>query len=34
MMVRGLRLFVWLWLCLLWLVRLGRKDDEDRSDFP
>jgi hypothetical protein len=34
MMVRGLRLFVWLWLALLWLVRLGRKDDEDRSDFP
>jgi hypothetical protein len=34
MMLRGLRLLVWLWLGLLWLVRLGRKDDEDRSDFP
>ena len=33
-MLRGLRLLVWLWLGLLWLVRLGRKDDEDRSDFP
>ena len=34
MMLRGLRLLVWLWLGLLWLVRLGRKDDKDRSDFP
>jgi hypothetical protein len=34
MMLRGLRLLVWLWLGLLWLVRLGPKDDEDRSDFP
>ncbi len=31
MMLRGLRLLVWLWLGLLWL---GRKDDKDRSDFP
>ena len=26
MMLRGLGLLVWLWLGLLWLVRLGRKD--------
>ncbi len=34
MMLRGLRLLMWLWLCLLALVRFGRKDDKDRSDFP
>ena len=34
MMLRGLRLLVWLWLGLLWLVRLSRGDDKDRSDFP
>ena len=34
MMLRGLRLLVWLWLGLLWLVHLGRKDDKDKSDFP
>ena len=34
MMLRGLRLLVWLWLGLLWLLHLGREDDKDRSDFP
>jgi hypothetical protein len=33
MMLRGLRLLVWLWLGLLWLAHLGRKDG-DRRDFP
>src|SRR5678816_108911 len=30
----GLRLLVWLWLGLLWLAHLGRKDDKDKSNFP
>jgi hypothetical protein len=34
MMLRGLRILVWLWLCVLWLAHLGRKDDGDRCDFP
>jgi hypothetical protein len=34
MMLRGLRLLVWLWLGLLWLAHLGRKDDKDKSNFP
>jgi hypothetical protein len=33
MMLRGLRLLVWLWLGLLWLAHLGRKDDKDKSNF-
>jgi hypothetical protein len=33
MMLRGLRLLVWLWLGLLWLAHVGRKDG-DKRDFP
>jgi hypothetical protein len=33
MMLRGLRLLVWLWLGLLWLAHLGRRDG-DKRDFP
>jgi hypothetical protein len=31
MMLRGLRLLVWLWLGLLWLAHLGRKDGDKRE---
>ncbi|MGH6826715.1 hypothetical protein [Methyloceanibacter sp.] len=34
MMLRGLRLLVWLWLWVLWLVHLGRDDNKDKRDFP
>ena len=34
MMFRGLRLLVWLWLCLLWLAQLGRDGDTDKKNFP
>lgn len=33
-MVWGLRLLVWLWLCLLWLAQLGSKEQQHRRDFP
>jgi hypothetical protein len=34
LMVWGLRLLVWLWLCLLWLAHLGSKEHQDERDFP
>jgi hypothetical protein len=34
MMLRGLRLLVWLWLGLLWVVHFGHRDDGDKRDFP
>jgi hypothetical protein len=35
MMLRGLRLLVWLWVGLLWLAHLGRDEDgKDKRDFP
>jgi hypothetical protein len=33
-MLWGMRLLVWLWLCLLWLAHLGDDDDLYRRDFP
>ena len=33
-MLWGLRLLVWLWLCLLWLSHLGREDDLYRHELP
>ena len=33
MMLRGLRLLVWLWLGLLWLAHLGRKDGGQDATF-
>ena len=30
-MLRGLRLLVWLWLGLLWLAHLGRKDGDSAT---
>jgi hypothetical protein len=34
MMLRGLRLLMWLWLCLLWRVQLGRKGMGTSATFP
>ena len=31
MMLRGLRLLVWLWLGLLWLAHVGRKDGDNAT---
>ena len=31
-MVWGLRLLVWLWLCLLWLAHLGSKEHQDEGE--
>jgi hypothetical protein len=33
-MIRGLRVLVWMWLCLLWLADYVRKDKRDKRDFP